>query len=234
MVAALIFDTLPGRYDLERQRDHLDARLEKEVRVLDPKTVKASIGPVLLAISLVLLGTGALPAQLSAHLSVDAAVAHTSVKGGEYIESQRGKLVLAGGAYADLGLRGVPVQLVLGATGERYHNGDKVNAICVPGSHGQCLTRPPDLGGLIGLVGLRSEPLPAVSALAAFGYGDLASASEAGHAPTHARAQEIRLETRVRMTTHVALGARFQYITAPDYAGIRLTARPVSLLLSLR
>jgi hypothetical protein len=198
------------------------------------RNVKACFESVVLAIGLVLLGSRTPSAQVSAHVSVDAAVAHTSVTGGEYIEAERGKLVLAAGAYVDLGSQGTPLHLVLGATGERYHNGDAVNAICVPGSHGQCLTRPPDLGGLIGLLGLRYEPLPAVSALAAFGYGDVRSPSEDAHAPTNARAEEIRVETRVRVIPHLALGARFQYITVPNYTGIRLTARPVSLVFSLR
>lgn len=173
-----------------------------------------------------------LPAQLSAHVSADAAVAHTSVKGGEYIE--RGKQVIGGGAYAELGWRAAPLRLVLGATGERYHNGDFVNLICVPGSHGQCLTRPPDLGGLIGIVGLRYEPLRVVSALAAFGYGDMGSLAESGHGQLNARASEIRVETRVRAITHVELGARYQYLSVPDYGGNRLTARPVSIVMSVR
>jgi hypothetical protein len=42
------------------------------------------------------------------------------------------------------------------------------------------------------------------------------------------------LEARVRVQTHLALGARYQYITVPNYTGIRLTTRPVSLVLSLQ
>jgi hypothetical protein len=198
------------------------------------KTMKASVDSVVLAINLVLLGSRALPAQLSIHASADAAIAHAAVTGGEYLQGERGKLATAGGAYIDLGLQRTPLQLVLGVTGERYYNGDKVNAICVPGSHGQCLTRVPNLGGLIGLLGLRFEPLPAVSALAAFGYGDVGSPGEGDRAPTNARADEIRLEARVRVQTHLALGARYQYITVPNYTGIRLTTRPVSLVLSLQ
>ena len=196
--------------------------------------MKASLDSVVLAINVVLLGSRALPAQLSIHGSVDAAIARTSVTGGEYLDGERGKLATAGGAYIDLGLQRTPLQLVLGVTGERYYNGDVVNAICVPGSHGQCLTRVPNLGGLLGLVGLRYDPLTAVSALAAFGYGDLGSPREGDRGPTNARADEFRLEARLRVQTHLALGARYQYITVPNYTGVRLTARPVSLVLSFR
>jgi len=198
------------------------------------KTVKPSLDSVVLAISLGLLGSRALPAQLSLHLSADAAVANSSITGGEYLAAERGKLVLAGGAYVDLRLWSTPFRLVGGATGERYYNGDKVNLICVPGSHGQCLNRVPNLDGLIGLLGLRYEPLARVSALAAFGRGDVQSPSEDGNAATSARAHEVRLEADARVITHLALGARLQYVTVPNYTGIRLSVHPVSLVISLR
>ena len=196
--------------------------------------MKASLESAALAINLVLLGSRALPAQLLIRGSADVAIARTSVTGGEYLEGERGKLATAGGAYIEVGSRRVPLQLVLGATGERYYDGDKVNLICVPGSHGQCLTRVPNLGGLLGLAGLRYEPVTALSALAAFGYGDLGSLREGDRAPVSARADQIRLEARLRVLTRLALGARYQYITVPNYTGIRFTARPVSLVLSVQ
>jgi hypothetical protein len=196
--------------------------------------MKTSLDSVVLAVNLFLLGSRALPAQPLIRGSIDAAIARTSVRGGEYLDGERGKLATAGGAYIDLGLPRTPLQLVLGITGERYYNGDAVNAICVPGSHGQCLTRVPNLGGLLGLVGLRYEPVTAVSALAAFGYGDLGSPGEGDRGPTNARADEIRLEVRLRVLSRLAIGARYQYTTVPNYTGIRFTARPVSLVLSFQ
>jgi hypothetical protein len=199
-----------------------------------PEIVKISLGPTHFAVVFGLLSARRLSAQLSVRASADAALANASVIGGEYIEGERGKLVLAGGAYIDVGRRGVPVRLVLGATAERYRDGDKVNAICIPGSRGQCLTRAPDLGGLVGLVGLRYDPLSRVSALAAYGHGRVGRASVSGDAPTKVGADEFRIEGRVWPAAHLAVGVRFQSITIPNYAGVRLTAKPVSFVVAVR
>jgi hypothetical protein len=196
--------------------------------------VKLSFGAAHVAVALGLLSARRASAQLSVHVSADAAVANASVTGGEYIEAERGKLVLAGGAYVDLGREAAPLRFVLGATVERYHDGNKVNAICIPGSRGQCLTRAPDLGGLVGLVGLQYQPFSRVTALAAYGYGHLGRASTNGSAAKNVGADELRVEARVWATPHLAVGARVQSVTVPDYAGVRLTVRPVSFVAALR
>ena len=196
--------------------------------------MKISFGAAHIAVALGLLSARRAPAQLSIHVSADAAVANASVIGGEYIEAERGKLVLAGGAYVDLGRKGAPLQLVLGATVERYRDGDKVNAICIHGSRDQCLTGPPDLGGVVGLVGLRYRPFSRVTALAAYGHGQFGSASTTGGAAANVGADEFRLETRAWVTPHIAVGARVQFVTIPNYAGVRLTVRPISFVAALR
>jgi hypothetical protein len=176
----------------------------------------------------------ALAAQPVVHFSIDAAAARTSVNGGEFIESQRGKLLLAIGGQLEVGLQGAPVQLIVGATAERFRNGDKVNLICIIGSHGQCLSGAPNLRGIVGIAGLRYEPIHGLSLLGALGWGYLGSSGADGNTPTNGRAAETRLELRVHPLSTVEIGLRWQSVRVPDYPGASLTSQPVSLVISVR